>query len=133
MKWGIVVPQAEILTRSSKVWLGEDGIVRKQFLPNADETEADAKEAWDAIEKVSLGQKRPLLVNLTGLHSMDAGARAYYESDQAANVISAGAGLTSSAMSRVIGNFFLGFNRSRHPIKLFNSEPDALNWLKNYL
>jgi hypothetical protein len=127
------VQSTEIMTRASKVWLGDDGIVRKQFLANADETEADAKEAWEAIEKVSLGKKRPLLVDLTGLHSMDADARAYYASGQAATIVSAGAGLTRSAMGKVIGNFFLGFNRSRHPIRLFTSEDEALGWLKNYL
>ncbi len=33
----------------------------------------------------------------------------------------------------VIGNFFIGFNKSPMPTKLFTSEPEALEWLKEFL
>lgn len=41
--------------------------------------------------------------------------------------------LIGSPVSRMIGNFFLGINRLRVPVRLFSDEAEALEWLKRYL
>jgi hypothetical protein len=47
-------------------------------------------------------------------------------------VFSATALIISSPLSRAIGNFFLGLNRTSMPTRLFTSEADALAWLSEY-
>jgi hypothetical protein len=37
--------------------------------------------------------------------------------------------LVGSPVTRVIGNFFIGLNKPRWPVRLFRSESDALAWL----
>jgi hypothetical protein len=36
-------------------------------------------------------------------------------------------------MSRVIGNFFIGFSRTNIPTRLFTSEAEAIDWLKTFI
>lgn len=122
----------EITTRTAKIWLGNDNIVRKIFLENAEETLADAWESSTAINELTLGKKLPLMVDFTPLRSIDPEARSFYASKDAFEVISAAAAVTKSRISRVIGNFFLGFNKPEYPRRLFNDEDSALEWLKQF-
>jgi hypothetical protein len=47
--------------------------------------------------------------------------------------VSAAAVLIDNPVSRVIGNFFIGLNRPRLPMRLFVSEAEALAWLQTFL
>lgn len=119
------------VTRTARIWLDGDGIIRKVFLDGAEETLKDALESAEIIKLLCQGKKRPMLVDFTKVRSMDAEARAYY-AGPAGPLITAVGGITSSMLSKVIGNFFMGFNRPPTPGKLFTSEKDAVAWLKNY-
>jgi hypothetical protein len=59
--------------------------------------------------------------------------RAYFASDEAAKIQSAGALLISSPLSRLIGNFFIGLNKPKFPTTLFTNEYEAIKWLKTFL
>jgi hypothetical protein len=120
-------------TRTARISLGEDGIIRKVFINNAEETLKDALESEEIIKKLSAGQKRPMYADFTGLRSMDPEARAYYTGERAGALISACAGMTKSKIGKVISNFFIGFNRPPSPVKLFTSEDEAIEWLKKYV
>jgi hypothetical protein len=123
----------ETRTRTAKIWMGNDGIIRKVFVHGAEETMKDALESGDVIRKMTAEQKKPLLVDFTPVRSIDAEARAYYAADDVTLRISAVAGITASRLSRVIGNFFMGFNKPQTPARLFNSQEDAIEWLKQFL
>lgn len=41
--------------------------------------------------------------------------------------------IVKSPLSRAIGNFFLGLNKTPLPTKLFTSENHAITWLKTFL
>jgi hypothetical protein len=56
-----------------------------------------------------------------------------YDAREAARVAPAVALIVGSPLSRMIGNFFLGLNRTAVPIRLFTSEPAARSWLRRYL
>lgn len=122
-----------INTRTAMIWVDEDNIIRKEFHEHAEETLKDALESMEAIKRISQGRRYPLLINLTNVHSMDREARDYYTGNDAFSLASAAAAVTSSFVSRVIGNFFLGFNKPVYPRKVFNSEDEAIAWLKNFL
>jgi hypothetical protein len=121
-----------IETRTAQLWLGEDGIIRKVFLPNARETLADALESEEVIRQISAGKKRPILVDFTALRGMDPDARDYYISERAGSLLTACGGITKSMIGRVISNFFIGFNKPPTPVKLFNNEEQSIEWLKQF-
>jgi hypothetical protein len=122
-----------IITSTCKVWLADDGIVRSDMLPDANETLETAKENVKAGIKVAGGNKRPLLLDMSKISSMNKEARDYYAmGDKRDSSESAVALLISSPLSRVIGNFFMGLNKPVIPTKLFNDKELALAWLKTF-
>ena len=123
----------EIILRASKVWLGEDGIVQINHFPNSEETLADAKENLASVVKVGKGKRCPLFVDLRNVKSTTREARIFYAGEKSAKAVNAVAGLISSPVSRIIGNFFLGINRPKFPVKLFTSETEAIEWLKGFI
>lgn len=122
-----------IETRTAKIWLGEDGMVRAVLSPNAQVTLADAKEHIEALVKVCEGKKRPILVDMSRTKSLDAEARAYYTVEEGPKIEQATALLVGSPVSKIIGSFALGLNKPVYPTKLFTSEDKAIEWLKGFL
>jgi len=122
-----------IKTRTAQIWRDEEGIIHKIFLEGADETLADALESEKIIKDLSEGKRLPLLVDFSPIRSIDAGARRYYST--ASTLVAAVGGITRSRLGRLIGNFFLGFNRNRleTPGRLFENEEEAVKWLKTFL
>lgn len=125
--------QHEITTRTAKIWLDQDGIIRKVFHPEAQETLKDALESGEAIAFFCKEKKRPLFVDFSPVRSMDVEARAYYSGQEVGPAIAAVAGMTRSKLGKVIGNFFLGFNKPPTPGRIFTDEQEALRWLKTFL
>lgn len=124
----------EILeTIKSRLWLGEDGIVRIIWIPDAEVTLADAQETMAAYLRVGKGKRRPLLVDTKTMKSFAREARKLYAGEGAAKVACAVAIMVGSPVSRVLGNFYLGLSNPRLPSRLFSLEDEALEWLKGYL
>ncbi|MEQ1569384.1 MAG: hypothetical protein ABMA64_27350 [Myxococcota bacterium] len=72
----------------------------------------------------------PVLVQLGGVRSVTREARQFFATDPLnLSVASRVALVGSNPVARVIGNFFLGLNRSSLPVRLFGSTEDALTWL----
>ena len=122
-----------ISTRAGKVWLEDDGILRQEFNLNTELTLQDAQESITAFAKLSEGRPALVLVRMQGMKSATREARQYFEETVTPTSFIAVAGLTSSAVNRVIGSFFLRFNKPNSPLRLFTSETEALKWLKGFL
>ena len=123
-----------VTTKTCKVWLGDDGIVRSIMHPGAEDCLETAKENVSAGIKVSGGIKRPLLLDMSKIKSMDKDARDYYaRCDKREGSEKAVALAVKSPVSRMIGNFFLGLNKSTIPTRLFTDDKKALEWLINHL
>ena len=123
-----------IETRTSRIWLGEDGIVRHVLiLDNAVLTRADHEENVVAIARVSGGTKRPQLINIHKVKWADRESRQYGASEAVAEVVAALAILISSPVGTMIGNFWLKISKPSYPSKLFTSEAQAIDWLKDFL
>lgn len=123
----------EIQTRSAAFRLGEDGILRGRAIPIEDHTIEDARRNVDAARIAAAGRRCPLLLDLREATAIDRESRAYYSGPRSAEVNSACAFLVGSPLSRVIGNFFLGFQRPAFPLQLFTDEQAALEWLAGYV
>jgi hypothetical protein len=121
-----------VFTRTEKIWLAEDGIIRCIVLPTPKHKLEDAKENVAVISKLAGQKKRPVLVDARQVKSIERESRAYYAGQECAKVQSAVAFLISSYISKIIGNFFLGFNKPLFPINIFTSQAEAIEWLKGF-
>src|SRR5215212_6277647 len=127
-----IMEAEEIVTRTAKVRLEEGGIVRATVLPGAVQTLADAIENTAAEVKLTKGERYALLVDMRQIRSQDREARQYYTRPGCEKTLRAVAIVIASPMSRVIGNFFIGFGTRSVPNRLFTSETEAMEWLKSF-
>jgi len=108
-----------------------DGVLYGESLEDAEETLADAKEQLMHQRGMLIGGKAmPFVMDIRHARSLSRDARAYFASEEAREIFSATALIIGSPLSRTLGNFFLGLNRTRMPTRLFTSTPDALAWLR---
>ena len=119
----------EIVTQTGKFRLGEDGIIRGVIVSTEEHNLTHAKENSEVVMRVSNGKKYPLFIDISRCKSITRDARTHYARKQVGEGVSAIALLIDSPVSKVIGNMFLGFSKPKHPLKLFNSEPNAIEWL----
>ena len=121
-------------TRTTHIWLDENGILRIVTKPSITaQSLADAVENMEALERARLGRKRPVLIDLRKAMSTDSEGRKYYSRAELDQIISASAFIVGSPLSRVIGSLFLGLSKPPFPVRLFESEEEALEWLKGFL
>jgi hypothetical protein len=74
-----------------------------------------------------------LVIVFPKLSNMDKSGRDYMSSDEAKEGINASAMVTHSVLGRAIINFFLKLNNNNKkdiPTRVFNSEQEAISWLK---
>jgi hypothetical protein len=115
-------------TRTCELWL-EAGILRGRFLANADVTGPDARENLDLSLRLVGGVRTPTLIDLREVRSQSAEARALLAGPDATRVSSRVALIVGSPLSRVVGSFFLRFNRPGTPTRLFGDVERAVAWL----
>jgi len=115
------------------VWLDPEGIVISVINGCDQHTLEDAIAGVATVSKVSGYVCRPLLVDFTRAKGMSREAREYYASNKREMNITAMAIITSSAIGRMVANFFLGINKAPVPTRLFNDPGEARIWLKKHL
>ena len=123
----------EVTTRTQQIVLEESGIVKCTAFDNIAMTLEDAIENVAAVKTLAKGRKVPVLVDLSNTISASKEARAYFTKPEVAEIQSACAMIVKSLLSQMVGNFFLGLNKTRFPLKLFKNEEEARTWLANYL
>lgn len=120
-------------TGVSTVWLRDDGVLVELAHEGAHVTRASARRQIAAYGEVYGGIPRPLLVDIRGSRSVTREARVTLSGPDVQQHVTAVALLIGSPISRVIGNFFVGFNRGAFPTRLFTSETEADAWLHGFL
>jgi len=118
-------------TRTERVWLHPDGYVIAEVRPGLIADLDDAIVNVAAVGKLAAGIPRPLLLDMRA-HATSATreCRDYYAGAEAQEVNLAVAMLVRSNVSRVIGNFFLGLNKTRFPFRMFSELGEAVTWLR---
>ncbi len=114
-------------------WMGGDGICRTVTKPNAEIDLPQAKENSIAVAGLFTGKKFPLFIDARSVRSMSREARKHFSTNGRDTRIICMAIMVRSPLSRVIGNFFMGLNKPQVPARLFDEEPDAIEWLKKFL
>ena len=108
------------------------GVIHAVFLAGAEVVLADAKENLAATAELVGTRARPALIDLRLVRSQSAEARAELAGPAADAVSCAVALVVASPLSRMIGNFYLGFNRPRVPTRLFTDVEEAERWLRGF-
>jgi len=120
-------------TNKSIFRMTEEGIIEQELPVSVDITLDDSKEDLAVYKVFCKEKKRPLMVDIRNIRTIQRESRLLYSSDEAARYISATALLVGNPVSRIMANFFLGINRAKHPVKLFTSKKQATVWLRGYL
>lgn len=125
------IPSTAHELKCYRTWMGADGIARTKVKVNAEVTLEDAKENSALVNSFFVDEKFPLLIDSRGIKSISREARSFFTTNGRETNTIAFAILIDSAVSKVVGNFFLGINKPAVPTKLFLHENDAINWLRN--
>lgn len=121
-----------IETGTARLWLGEDGILRGVISAGVEEKLEDAQANVAAAMKLAGDKMVPVLIDLRQMKSITHDARKYYAGEEPARYSLALALIVESPLSKVIGNFFIGLNKTSFPTRLFTREQEAVDWLKGF-
>jgi hypothetical protein len=120
-----------IETRVFYTSLEMEGYILTRVKPGSEIQLQDAKDNTAAVIKISDGIIYPLLVDLREIKSISKEARDHFSMRGRKPNVSAVAMLVKSPVSRIIGNFFIGFAKPVVPTRIFSMEKSAIDWVKN--
>ena len=113
--------------------IDEEGIIRQEYNGVIDLSIEDSRSELLVFEKYCRDKTRPALIDIRMVKTVQRESRLFYASEEPAKYISAAALLIGNPVSRIIGNFFMGVNRTILPVKLFSNKEEALKWLRTFL
>ena len=97
-------------------------------------------ELADSLDELRIYQetfckegKKPIVVCLTNIKTVSKESRDIYSSDEMGSIISAAALLVGNPVSRIMGNFYMGINKTKMPVRMFTSTGSAKTWLRDFL
>jgi hypothetical protein len=116
-------------TRSSQIWLRDDGIVQVRVNRGVEIELEDAEEILAVLQALS-GGRRPMLLDYRWSHSLTLEARIRLLQPP---VITALAMLAWTHIARISCEFLLSTSSPPYPARVFTSEEEAILWLKQYV
>jgi hypothetical protein len=119
----------------AEIKIGDDGIIRLEVKADAEIETEDAQKIIQAFHRlmiISDKDKFLLLSDARLLHSASAGSRKLFSSDVITRHIRANAIIVDSLPVRLIANFFISFHKPKSPTQIFNTEQEAIQWLKGF-
>ena len=113
----------------------DDGVVHMKEPPDVMMGLPEAKEMIAAISELGNGDKVILLGDLRRHRgfTFDREGHAYLGGKELGDLVAAVALLVNSPISTVVGNFFMTIYEPDFPLKLFASESEAIEWLKDFV
>jgi hypothetical protein len=103
-----------------------DGILRLEWTRGVVLDAHNAQLAMDRVNEMCGGRPTPLLIDMATTESVSRAARAVFAKRCDASAIAL---LGSSAVDRVLANFFLGVNAAPVPTRFFTDDDEAVRWL----
>ena len=114
-------------------WIGDDGILCSISKKNPPEvTREQSIEQLEDLKSVTGGKKMCMLLDITYARPTKREEREW-AAEQLANVIKAVAFISNSALGKMVMNLFFNLKPPPYPAKMFTSEQEARDWLKQYL
>jgi hypothetical protein len=105
------------------------GIVHIKNKQGVEQSLADARENIAQLRELTGDRAYPVLVDLEG-STLSREARNYYGSAEVRDRLSGLALLVTNPVARVLANLFIGMKQPVTPTRLFTSEREAIEWLR---
>lgn len=126
----LIVPK-EIETHFAFITLKSDGIVRVDFKIDIDFEIEDAKVLFEVLKSFYKEEKLLVLIN-TGEGVMISGeAREFTASDEVSAIVKADAVIVNNLATRLLVRAIETTTKTQRLMKLFGTEKEAIDWLKN--
>ena len=111
--------------------IDEDSILHIEFLPNSYHTLQKALDNLEAEKHLYEDENYFCLtiIDVRNLVGVSKEVRALAKTDVITKNHQAFAVIVGSSLSRLIANFFLGINKPRAPLRIFEDKATAKNWL----
>ena len=122
------IPPAE--SRYESLTVDDEGFVQLRWPAGAKITGPSAKDAFDEVNRICAGTRRPMLVDMATTKSVAREARSVFGEPCAASRIAL---LGRSPVDRVIANFTLGVSQVPCPTRFFTDRDKALAFLREGL
>mgnify|MGYP005992613613 CR=1 FL=1 len=127
------VETKEKVETSAAEYFIEDSILYMRAKKDANFTLEVTMEGIEARKKLQNGRKFPVLIDMRLAFGVSVEAREYSARDETTELYLAMAILSGKSLpARMMGNFFIKFNKPNIPLKLFSSEGKAIEWLKSF-
>jgi hypothetical protein len=121
-------------TGKGTVYLYGIGILHQVYNPGVELDYQDSLKEFEIYKTDFCDQtSRPILVDLDNVRRVSKESRGIYSSDDSAEIFSAAALLVGNPVSRIMGNFYMGINKTPMPIKMFTKKDEAFKWLKTFI
>jgi hypothetical protein len=120
---------------SSVIWISDEGIVYSKIREDAPEERTNEEISQDMAQlKKIIGDKKVCLVGESSPRQkpMKKEQRDFI-AEQINSIVKAMAIVTSSPLSRMMANLFFSFKPPQYPVKMFQNEKDATEWIRQYL
>jgi hypothetical protein len=107
----------------------EKGVLHTHLFAGSEIDHAMSMQTLEIAIRLTGGQKYRSLVTMEDNVSLTSEARAVGASEQSTRPLIAQAIVVSSLATRLLGNFFIRFNKPPNPTRIFSNTNDALDWL----
>ncbi len=122
----------EIETESLFVRMRSDGIIEFENKDVDEMTLEHIYSANEAAAKISNYTPSLNLIILKNFVNVSPEARSYAASEESNKYTIADAFIIESQALKIVGNFYIRFNKPKRPTKIFNTELEALKWLNSF-
>jgi hypothetical protein len=117
---------------TSTMWFDEHGILCSISKKVPQQTVEEAKKTMEDFIKLTGGKKVCLLSDSTDSTPSNKEMRDYI-AEVIPEIAKAVAVISRSAVGKMVANIFFSIKKQPYPIKMFDSETEAKEWLKQYL
>jgi hypothetical protein len=111
---------------------GSNSYFRLNVLGNEEISVEDVKDIADACNKAANSKVLPLLIVVDAFTLPSPQARKYIALPNSNPYAKAEAYVINDMAQKIVGNFFLKFDKPARPTKIFSKETDAVKWLEQF-
>jgi hypothetical protein len=112
--------------------LDNNTYLRINVLGNEEISVEDVKSIASSCQKIGGGKAYPLLIKVDKYTLPSAEARKFIAQADSNPYAKAEAYVISDLPQKIVGNFFLKFDKPARPTKIFTNEEEAMEWLKQF-
>ena len=118
--------------KTSTMWFDETGILCSIAKKVPAQTVKEAKQTMEEFKKITGGKKVCMLSDSTDSTPISKEMRDYV-AEVLPDIALAVAIISRSAVGKMVANLFFSIKKQPYPVKMFNDEGEAKEWLKQYL